>query len=94
MDAVSIAHITQSALRIPSRSRLHDEIKQENPNGGIIMIYQCDTTYCRFTFLGLGQVSRCPDCGRSLVRPATAAEIEDYQRNHPDVIALRFQKSA
>ena len=41
-------------------------------------IYHC--TNCHFTFKREGMVESCPDCGKPDIRPATEAEIEEFQR--------------
>jgi rRNA maturation endonuclease Nob1 len=43
------------------------------------MIYCCD--YCRFVFERMGETDACPDCGKSAVREANAAEKEEYRKN-------------
>lgn len=41
------------------------------------MIYVCDN--CRFVFERMGEVSGCPVCTSSHVRPANEAEQQTYQ---------------
>lgn len=41
-------------------------------------VYHC--TNCHFTFKREGKVDSCPDCGKPDVRPATEAEIKEFQR--------------
>ena len=39
------------------------------------MLYACDN--CHYLFLKASEET-CPDCGKAMIRPATAAEQEDY----------------
>lgn len=44
------------------------------------MIYTCQTKCCHYIFPGSEQQRTCPDCGKPLLRPATAAERAEYFR--------------
>ena len=43
------------------------------------MVYTCGV--CRFTFERSGEVDACPDCGKPVIRTATAEEIAEYRQN-------------
>jgi uncharacterized Zn finger protein (UPF0148 family) len=43
------------------------------------MIYACE--HCRFVFERVGPVESCPDCGKPVVREATAEEKAEYHKN-------------
>ncbi len=40
------------------------------------MIYACDA--CRFLFKRVSEPGQCPDCGKYNIRPATKAEVEEF----------------
>ena len=41
-----------------------------------VMIYACDS--CRFIFEWIGQIDRCPDCGKKNIREADEEEKQEY----------------
>ncbi len=47
------------------------------------MIYACDA--CKFLFKRVSKPERCPDCGKYNIRPATKAEVEEFN-NRPQNI--------
>lgn len=40
------------------------------------MIYACDS--CKFVFEHVGEVDRCPDCGKKTIREAGNEEKQEY----------------
>ena len=40
------------------------------------MIYACDS--CRFIFERIGEIDRCPDCGKKNIREANDEEKQEY----------------
>lgn len=40
------------------------------------MIYACDS--CKFVFERVGEVDRCPDCGKKTIREADNEERQEY----------------
>lgn len=40
------------------------------------MIYTCNV--CRFTFERVGEIDRCPDCGKKNIREADEVEKAEY----------------
>lgn len=40
------------------------------------MLYACDN--CHYLFIRTSEAT-CPDCGKAMIRPATAEEAEDYK---------------
>ena len=46
------------------------------------MIYACDS--CRFIFEWIGQIDRCPDCGKKNIREADEEEKQEYSNYQKD----------
>ena len=50
------------------------------------MIFTCEK--CRYTFDTLTAKPFCPDCGSTLIRPATAIETERYEQEQAEMVLI------
>ncbi len=47
------------------------------------MIYACDA--CKFLFQRVSEPEQCPDCGKYSIRPATKAEVEEFNNRQKNI---------
>ncbi len=45
------------------------------------MWYKCLNFNCGFVFIRTGKCTKCPDCGKEILREATQNEIEEIVKN-------------